>query len=174
MYAAARALATSAGVVSTRWRQYLPQVAEYNDLIQRRILESECRVKGTRQYISLGDYLTYHNILVKPSTDEIRVSLLQDALKQLNHTSSTPATLKRLVTEILKRAPDDMRDSLQIAVGGKRMGGTRAAGTPAGNFTAMIGHALRGTRGAWRIDDEGQVVTRMAGSNWIGAALTLS
>ena len=160
MYAAARALATSAGVISTRWRQYLPQVAEYNDLIQRRILESECRVKGTRQYISLGDYLTYHNILVKPSTDEIRASLLQDALTRLNHTS-TPANLKMLVTEILKSAPDDMRASLQIAVGGKRhMGGTRAAGTPAGSFTAMIGDVIRGKKGAWRIDDVGQVVPR--------------
>ena len=140
--------------------QYLPQVAEYNDLIQRRILESECLVYGMRQYASLRDYVVKYNIVVKPSTDEIRVSLVRAALKQLNHTSSTPATLQRLVTEILKSAPDDMRASLQFQVGGKQIGGIRAAGTPAGAFTTMISDALRGKKGPWRIDTDGNVVPR--------------
>ena len=54
-------------------------------------------------------------------------------------------------------------NSLQLQVAGRRMGGTRVAGIPAGSFTRMIARALKGECGAWRID-EGQVVTRMAGS----------
>ena len=63
---------------------------------------------------------------------------------------------------IRNNAPDgfDM-DSLQLAVGGKSSGGIRAGGTSAGKFTTMIGDAIRGSKGAWRIDSEGQVVPRL-------------
>ena len=90
---------------------------------------------------------------------------LQTALKQLRHTSSNPATLQSLVAEILKIAPDDLDivDSLRIAVKGKTSAdGTVTGRTSAGRFTTMIGNALRGDRGTWRIDSEGRVVLRLS------------